>query len=136
MSIQPMNVRRRWYCGSTIAVIAGLAGGVRTTEAQTEQVGRPRLGAFARALVAIDTAAVALTHVRVIDGTGAPARADQTLVIRDGRIVSVGPASSTQIPAGAQMLDLTGKTVIPGLVMVHEHLYYPTPDAIRDHPAR
>jgi enamidase len=69
---------------------------------------------------------VALTHVRVIDGTGAPARENQTVVIRDGSIASVGDASRAQIPAGALVMDLTGKSVIPGLVLVHEHLFYPT----------
>jgi len=87
---------------------------------------RPTLAAPVRQFVAIDTNVIALTHVRVIDGTGAPARDDQTLIIRDGTIAAVGPASSTQAPAGAQVMDLTGKSVIPGLVMVHEHLYYPT----------
>jgi imidazolonepropionase-like amidohydrolase len=87
---------------------------------------RPTLSTAARAFVSVDTSVVALTHARVIDGTGAPARNDQTLIIRDGKIASVGAASSAQIPAGAQTIDLTGKSVIPGLVMVHEHLYYPT----------
>jgi len=94
--------------------------------AQPGRGGRPTLTAAARQFVAIDTAVVALTHVRVIDGTGAPARADQTVIIRDGRIASLGDAASARVPAGAQVLDLTGKSVIPGLVMVHEHLYYPT----------
>jgi imidazolonepropionase-like amidohydrolase len=87
---------------------------------------RPKLTAAVHAFVQIDTPTVALTHVRVIDGTGAPARADQTIVIRDGTIAAVGAASSVDIPAGAQVLDLSGKSVIPGLVMVHEHLFYPT----------
>lgn len=94
--------------------------------ASTAAAQRPTLSQNARQFVAIDTAVVALTHVRVIDGTGAPARADQTVIIRDGKIASIGPAGSAQIPATAQTLDLTGKSVIPGLVMVHEHLYYPT----------
>jgi enamidase len=64
--------------------------------------------------------------VRVIDGTGAPARTDQTIVIRDGAIAALGPSSSVSPPAGAQVIDLTGKSVIPGLVHMHEHLYYPT----------
>src|SRR5262245_56483568 len=89
------------------------------------QPGRPTLTAAVRRYVSIDTNVVALTHVRVIDGTGAPARENQTLIIRDGRIAALGDAS-TAVPAGAQVLDLTGKSVIPGLVMVHEHLYYPT----------
>jgi enamidase len=87
---------------------------------------RPTLANGVRQYVSIDTSVVALMHVRVIDGTGAPARADQTIIIRDGRIASVGDAPRAQIPAGAQTVDLTGKSVIPGLVMVHEHLYYPT----------
>jgi imidazolonepropionase-like amidohydrolase len=62
----------------------------------------------------------------VIDGTGAAARDDQTVIIRDGRIAALGSSRSVAVPAGAQVLDLSGKTLIPGLVMVHEHLFYPT----------
>ena len=51
---------------------------------------RPTLATGVRQYVSIDTSVVALTHVRVIDGTGAPARADQTIIIRDGRLASVG----------------------------------------------
>ena len=87
---------------------------------------RPTLGAAVRPFIAIDTPVVALTHVRVIDGTGAPARDDQTLVIRDGVIAALGPAASTPAPPGARVLDLAGKSVIPGLVMMHERLFYPT----------
>jgi len=87
---------------------------------------RPDLSPAVRPYVTVDTTVVALTHVRVIDGTGAAAQEDRTLVIRDGDIVALGPASSVPIPAGALVMDLTGKTVIPGLVMMHEHLYYPT----------
>ncbi len=87
---------------------------------------RPTLAPAVRQYVTTDSPLIALTHVRVIDGTGAAARADQTLVIRNGRITSSGDASNVRIPDGAVMLDLSGKSVIPGLVMVHEHLYYPT----------
>jgi len=76
--------------------------------------------------VAVDTPVVALTHVRVIDGTGAAPKEDQTVIIRDGNIALLGAARSTRVPEGAQVMDLTGKSVIPGLVMMHEHLYYPT----------
>src|SRR5215510_4853643 len=87
---------------------------------------RPTLSNAVRQFVSVDTPVVALTHVRVIDGTGAPARENQTVIVRDGSIAALGDAASTQVPAGAQVLDLTGKSVLPGLVMVHEHLYYPT----------
>lgn len=65
-----------------------------------------------------------LTHVDVIDGTGAPGRRDETIVIRDGRIAAVGPAGDVQLPGGVPTLDLRGRTVIPGLVGMHEHLFY------------
>jgi enamidase len=79
-----------------------------------------------RRFVSVDTPVVALTHARVIDGTGAAPRNDQTLIIRDGKISELGAAASTAIPAGAQVMDLSGKSIIPGLVMMHEHLFYPT----------
>ena len=87
---------------------------------------RPTLSTNVRAYVAIDTPTVVLTHVRVIDGTGAPPLENQSIVVRDGRIAALGDASTLPLPAGAQVVDLTGKSVIPGLVMMHEHLYYPT----------
>ena len=87
---------------------------------------RPPVAPAVKQYVAVDTQIVALMHVRVIDGTGAAPKEDQTLIIRDGNIVALGPARSTKVPDGAQVMDLTGKSVIPGLVMMHEHLYYPT----------
>jgi enamidase len=78
------------------------------------------------AFVKIDAPAIALAHTRVIDGTGAPARENQVIVIRDGNIEAVGNAASIQIPAGALTIDLAGRSVMPGLVMMHEHLYYTT----------
>lgn len=86
---------------------------------------RPQLSNAVRAYVSIDAPVIALTHVRVIDGTGAPPREDQTVIIRDGNIAAIGRFAATTVPAGATTIDLTGRSVIPGLVMVHEHLYYP-----------
>src|SRR5262245_6857437 len=74
----------------------------------------------------ISAPVIALTHARVIDGTGAPARADQTLVLRDGNIATVGGSAAVTVPEGATVIDLTGKTLIPGLVMMHDHLYSTT----------
>ena len=86
---------------------------------------RPTLSNAVRAYVSVDAPLIALTHVRVIDGTGAAPREDQTLILNNGVITTMGSSASTDVPAGAQTIDLTGKSVIPGLVMVHEHLYYP-----------
>jgi hypothetical protein len=80
-----------------------------------------------RPFVREDTPKIALTHVRVIDGTGTAARADQTLLIEDGKIAAMGDAATTRIPDGTKTLDLTARTVIPGLVGMHDHMYYPSP---------
>ena len=76
--------------------------------------------------IKVQAPVVALVHARVIDGTGAAAREDQTIVIRDGNIAAIGDAARIAPPPGATVIDLTGKSVIPGLVMLHEHLYYTT----------
>jgi imidazolonepropionase-like amidohydrolase len=83
-----------------------------------------------KAFVKVDAPVVALTHVRVIDGTGAAAREDQTVVISNGKIESVGDASSANVPKDAQVLDLHGYSVIPGLVGMHDHLVYPMGNGI------
>jgi len=75
----------------------------------------------------VDAPVVALVHVRVIDGTGAAPRADQTIVLRDGMIDALGDAGKVKIPDGAKVLDLNGYTVIPGLVGMHDHMFYPAP---------
>jgi imidazolonepropionase-like amidohydrolase len=75
--------------------------------------------------VSVDAPVVALTHVRLIDGTGAAARDDQTIVIAKGKIQMIGSAGSFQLPAEARVIDLTGKSVMPGLVLLHEHMFYP-----------
>jgi imidazolonepropionase-like amidohydrolase len=75
-----------------------------------------------------DAGVLVLDHVRVIDGTGAAAAEDQRIEIEGGTITRIQSARQRQAyPAGAKVLDLTGKTVIPGLVGMHEHLFYPTP---------
>ncbi|HUK18667.1 MAG TPA: amidohydrolase family protein [Bryobacteraceae bacterium] len=80
--------------------------------------------------ISVDAPVVALEHVRVIDGTGAAPMEDCTVVVDHGRIAAVGPAASTTAPAGAQKMDLSGATIIPGLVGMHEHLFYPSGSGI------
>ena len=74
---------------------------------------------------------IALTHVEIIDGTGAAPALDQTVVLDHGKITSVGPSASAQIPPGAKVLDLHGDTVYPGLVGMHEHLFYVEPGRLQ-----
>jgi len=103
------------------ATLALAAAALTVLSAQPAQ-----LSTAVRNYIKVEAPVVALTHARVIDGTGAPARENQTLVIRDGNIAAMGPSSTVIPPEGATVIDLTGKSVIPGLVMVHEHFYYPT----------
>jgi Amidohydrolase family len=87
-------------------------------------VGQTQRATDVAEFVNVDTSVFVLNHVRVIDGTGAAAKEDQAVVIANGKILSIGPAASGQIPEGAQRLDRSGYTVIPGLVGMHNHLYY------------
>jgi len=88
---------------------------------------RPTLTNASRQFLAVDAPVVALTHARLIDGTGTPAKDDQTIVISGDKITAVGKTGSVSIPAGAQTVDLTGHTVIPGIVGLHDHMYYSSP---------
>jgi enamidase len=95
-----------------------LAGGLCATGIGAVQQTPPVRSEF----VLFDDAVIALKNVRVIDGLGAAPVAGQTIVISEGRITALG--RSLPVPAGARAIDLAGKTVLPGLVMLHEHLMY------------
>ena len=67
-------------------------------------------------------------HVRLIDGTGSAPQEDMRIDIASGKITAVQAASARRpYPVNAKVLDMTGKTLIPGLVGMHEHLFYLTP---------
>jgi len=77
--------------------------------------------------------ALVLDHVRVIDGTGTAPQEDMRIDIENGKITRVQSARlRNAYPPNAKVLDLTGRTVIPGLVGMHEHLFYPTPARLKD----
>ena len=75
--------------------------------------------------VRYDQPVIAITHVTLVDGTGAAPVRDATVVIQSGRIAAVGPSRRVRPPEGATIVDGTGKTLLPGFVFVHEHMFYP-----------
>ena len=100
-------------CGSLLAIAA-------VAMAQVKDGVKP--------FVKEDAPVLVLNHVRVIDGTGAAPMEDQRIDIENGKITRVQSAKlRNAYPPNAKVLDLTGKTVMPGLVGMHEHLFYPTP---------
>jgi imidazolonepropionase-like amidohydrolase len=76
-----------------------------------------------QAYVRVSDPVVALTHVRIIDGTGGPVQQDRTLLIDHGRISAILPTGAPT-PPQAKILDLSGRTVLPGIVGMHDHLFY------------
>jgi imidazolonepropionase-like amidohydrolase len=84
-------------------------------------------GAAKHDVISVKQDVVAITHVKVIDGTGAAAASDQTVVFNHGKISAVGASGSLTVPSVARTIDGTGKTLIPGIVGMHEHLFYVAP---------
>ena len=104
-----------------LASAAGLLFAVAPALAQQQ----PKLSEETLRYVSVNAPVIAIIHVKVVDGTGAPAKNDQTIIIDNGEIQAVGATTGTKVPAGARVIDATGKTIIPGLVHMHEHLFYP-----------
>ncbi|HEX6643615.1 MAG TPA: amidohydrolase family protein [Gemmatimonadales bacterium] len=101
-----------------------LMGALVTSPAAAQSAAQ--LSPAAKRFVSVEGPVVALEHVRVVDGTGAAPKEDQTVVIANGKIESVGPSANAAIPAGATRLDLAGHTVLPGFVGLHNHTFYTT----------
>jgi len=75
--------------------------------------------------IAYDQPILAFTHCTLADVVGLRAKPDQTIVVKNGLIAAIGPSASTAAPADATVIDCTGKSVLPGFVLLHEHMYYP-----------
>ena len=73
-------------------------------------------------LSAQQSSLLAIRHVSVIDGTGAPARADQTVVVSGNRISAIGAEGSVRVPNSAQIIDGRGRYLIPGVWDMHIHI--------------
>jgi imidazolonepropionase-like amidohydrolase len=96
----------------------------------------PDLPKALQELVRVQAGKIVLTHVRIVDGTGAPAVEDQNIVIEGGRITAIQAGSDVPADNNNAVLDLHGHTVIPGIVGMHDHLFYivrPNLDSRRHH---
>src|SRR5215467_15572071 len=74
------------------------------------------------AATAVDAQTTALRAARVIDGSGGAEIDNAVIVIRDGRIIAIGPSVGTPVPSDAEVVDYSGKTIIPGLISDHSHV--------------
>lgn len=93
---------------------------------ETKIVAQPFAPAV-KQFISTDDDTTAITHVTIIDGTGNAVKTNQTILIIKGKVVQTGNANDIKIPAAAKIIDGTGKTVIPGMIMMHEHLFYGEP---------
>jgi imidazolonepropionase-like amidohydrolase len=110
------------YFQKTIAMY--VAGVVFISSCIPFQICAQQLGAAVKQFISVNEDTIALTHAKVVDGTGGPSKSNQTIIIIKGRIVQLGNSGSIVVPASVKTIDCTGKTIIPGMVMMHEHLFY------------
>jgi len=66
----------------------------------------------------------AITNVTLIDGKGTAPQSNMTVIVKGGKITEVGTSDKIAVPTEAQIIDAKGKTLIPGFVMLHEHIFY------------
>jgi imidazolonepropionase-like amidohydrolase len=78
----------------------------------------------ANSAIRVSTPRVVLAHVNVIDGTGAAAQPDRNVVIERGKIAAITPGADVPASDGVTVLDLRGDSVMPGIVGMHDHLYF------------
>ena len=90
--------------------------------ATAQQAAAGRMSAEDRAFIAYDQPIIFFANVQVVDGTGAPPRRNMSVLIENGRIARIAPADELRPPASAAIIDGSGRTLLPGFVMLHEHL--------------
>src|SRR2546425_5904649 len=105
---------------TVVCIIIGLTLFNCATRAQIATSLAPEV----REYVKVDAPVVALVHARLVDGTGSPARDQQTVVIREGKVLAVGRDGDAPLPPDAAVLNMTGRTIIPGLIDMHGHMFY------------
>lgn len=128
-----MRIRR---AGLVLAcLVLGAAGGeAQEREGQIDMTAwavtpAEELSEAVQRFVSVSAAHFVVRDVRLVDGTGAPMQEGMAVEVRDGRIVRLGTTADVGSPPGAQLVDGAGHSLIPGLVMLHEHLFYPSGQA-------
>jgi imidazolonepropionase-like amidohydrolase len=125
------------WIGRFLALMVCVAAMIWAVFLIVDMVGEHRITAIAERTPSVyvkeQSATLVLDHVRVIDGTGAAPAEDQSIVIQEGKISYVGPRTKQPLIQGAKVLDLSGRTVLPGLVGMHEHLFMPSPSPSQKH---
>jgi len=90
----------------------------------TIQLHAQQFSSSVKQFISVSSDSTALIHAKIIDGTSSPSKNDQTIIINKGRIVRVGNSASINVSQYSKIIDCTGKTIIPGMIMMHEHLFY------------
>ena len=96
----------------------------QVARADAARAQRPSPESEAASYVAIDAPVIALTGATLLDGGGGPARRSQTILVEGNRIAAVGADANVRVPNDARVLDLAGHTVMPGMVGLHNHMFY------------
>ncbi|MBI5068369.1 MAG: amidohydrolase family protein [Deltaproteobacteria bacterium] len=84
----------------------------------------PKLGPAVKAVLRHEARRFVIARVRVLDGTGRPALEDRNVTLEGGRIAAIGPGAEVAPAEGTVVIDGRGRTLLPGLVGMHNHMYY------------
>jgi len=103
------------------AVAEAYENGLATFVAGAARDGMANLAKVAAGFTAQSASVTAIVGGRLIDGTGKPAIENAVVILKDGKISAAGPAATTPVPQGAQIVDAHGKSVLPGLWEMHAH---------------
>jgi len=107
----------------TLTTVAAIAFGSAAAGAPVLAPPPTQLGPDMQPFIHVPAGQIAITHLRIIDGTGAAPIEDATLLLEGAKITAVQTAGAP-VPAGYRMIDGTGETALPGLVGMHNHLFY------------
>ena len=108
----------------TLTILVSLqgCGQKQATDIQTK---KNDISDYTQSFISIDSPRIALSNVKIIDGTGNPSRNSQTVLIENGIIVDIGDSKDIEITNGFHEMDLSGRTIIPGIIGMHNHMRIP-----------